>query len=81
MCLLYNHSLTLRGFSKATIKASLDQSKIDRRQFIKSELNENPEFFKAYPHMQTIFAVNEDATNVDERHQYEHDAHTGFKDI
>ncbi len=30
----------------------LDKSKVSRKKFIKQELIENPEFFKAYPHLQ-----------------------------
>lgn len=30
--------------------------KMSNRQFVESELKSNPEFFKAFPHLQTVFA-------------------------
>jgi len=41
-------------FSRADILKSLDKAKINRKTFIKKELTENPEFFKAFPHMQVL---------------------------
>jgi hypothetical protein len=41
-----------RMFSRADIVKGLDRSKVNRRAFIKKELKENPDFFKAFPHMQ-----------------------------
>lgn len=46
-----------RMFSRADILKSLDKTKINRKTFIKKELTENPEFFKAFPHMQAVFNV------------------------
>ncbi len=45
-----------RLFSRADIIKGLDKTKISRRAFIKKELTENPEFFKAFPHMQVVLA-------------------------
>jgi hypothetical protein len=44
-----------RFFSRADILKNLDKSKVSRKNFIKKELTENPEFFKAFPHMQSVF--------------------------
>ena len=61
---------------------SLDKSKLNRRVFIKKELTENPEFFKAFPHMQALFnakaadssrsGVNAE-DKIDENPKYYHD--------
>jgi len=48
-----------RMFSRADIIKNLDRSKISRKVFIKKELTENPEFFKAFPHMQGILPPKE----------------------
>ena len=53
-----------RMFSRADIIKGLDRTKVSRRVFIKKELTENPEFFKAFPHMQVVLGPkneNEDA--------------------
>lgn len=42
---------TMRAFSRASIIKDLDRSKVSRKKFITQELLENPEFFKAYPHL------------------------------
>ena len=80
---------SFRAFTRADIHASLDRTKVNRRLFIKKELTDNPEFFKAFPHMQTVFgaietgkrdnemsaeALNKDAT------PYQHDKQLSFKD-
>lgn len=56
---LFKHTVTYasqqtgqRMFSRADIIKGLDRSKVNRKAFIKKELTENPEFFKAFPHMQ-----------------------------
>ncbi len=54
-------SMSRRMFSRADIMKGLDKSKINRKTFIKKELTENPEYFKAFPHMQAIFNVKETA--------------------
>ena len=43
-----------RLFSRADIIKGLDRTKVSRKVFIKKELTENPEFFKAFPHLQGI---------------------------
>ena len=53
-------SQPVRMFSRADIIKGLDRNKVSRRAFIKKELTENPEFFKAFPHMQSVFNVKED---------------------
>ena len=68
-----------RMFSRADILKSLDKAKINRKTFIKKELTENPEFFKAFPHMQVLFNAkpaepgsnNED--KIDDNPKYFHD--------
>jgi hypothetical protein len=78
-----------RLFSRSDILKSLDKSKVNRKVFIKKELTENPEFFKAFPHMQAVFNVKpaepgatganaEDRIN--ENANYHHDQQVGFKD-
>ena len=56
---------------------------------MKKELTENPEFFKAYPHMQTILNVKDDKpgastmlkeNDIDDHPYYKKDAVIGFKD-
>ena len=76
-----------RMFSRADILKSLDKSKINRKTFIKKELTENPEFFKAFPHMQALFNAKPaevGGTNaedkIDENPKYYHDQQVGFKD-
>jgi len=59
-------ALPTRNFSRADIIKNLDKSKVSRRQFVKKELTENPEFFKAFPHMQTIFNVKKEKEELDE---------------
>lgn len=71
---------SLRTFSRAEILKSLDQSKIARRKFIKTELTENPEFFKAYPHLQQMYAVDEEKEEINEDMPYDHDLQMNFKD-
>lgn len=65
-----NSLANVRTFSRADIKAELDKTKIQRRVYYKNEMVENPEFFKAYPHMQVLFNVNEENTGVNERPLY-----------
>ena len=48
-CIAQGHGR--RMFSRADILKSLDKNKVNRKVFIKKELTENPEFFKAFPHM------------------------------
>ena len=80
-----------RMFSRADIIKGLDKSKISRRAFIKKELTENPEFFKAFPHMQVVLApkVEKEETsskkvsgeeNLADNAEYHEDMHLGFKD-
>ena len=81
-----------RLFSRADILKSLDKNKINRKAFIKKELTENPEFFKAFPHMQAIFNVKAGETQgsgaggsagedkLDDNPKYFHDQQVGFKD-
>lgn len=81
-----------RLFSRADILKSLDKNKINRKAFIKKELTENPEFFKAFPHMQAIFNVKAGETQgsatggsagedkLDDNPKYYHDNQVGFKD-
>lgn len=64
----------MRAFSRANIVKDLDKSKISRKAFVKKELTENPEFFKAYPHMQTVFAIDEEKEKLREHEPYRHDA-------
>jgi hypothetical protein len=47
---------------------------------LKHELTENPEFFKAYPHLQSMFAVDEEKDEIDENAKYQHDLSLKFKD-
>ena len=50
-------------FSSSTAK------KISNRQFVERELKENPEFFKAFPHLQQVFdesRIDEEVENVEE---------------
>jgi hypothetical protein len=76
-------------FSRADIMKGLDKSKVSRRAFVKKELTENPEFFKAYPHMQAIFTGKEDKPNastlskdndIEDHPYYKKDVVVGFKD-
>ena len=70
----------------------MDKSKVDRRNFVKKELVENPEFFKAFPHLQGILPSKEDEEKSmfvgegEKEHEeklskktYQHEAITGFK--
>jgi len=58
--LLSNQSTNGRRlFSRADIIKGLDKLKVSRKAFIKKELTENPEFFKAFPHMQGVFNVKQ----------------------
>ncbi len=56
-------SQPVRLFSRADIIKGLDRSKVSRRAFIKKELTENPEFFKAFPHMQAVFNMKEEGAS------------------
>jgi hypothetical protein len=94
---LFKHTNTIaasttgqRLFSRADIIKGLDKSKISRRAFIKKELTENPEFFKAFPHMQVVLAPKverEDTSskkvsgdeNPADAAEYHEDMHLGFK--
>ena len=69
----------MRHFSRADILKKLDKSKVSRRQYIKKELTENPEFFKAYPHLQSVFELKEDGEFYDQM-RYHHDKLLSFKD-
>jgi hypothetical protein len=78
-----------RLFSRSDILKSLDKSKVNRKVFIKKELTENPEFFKAFPHMQGVFSIKQGepgATGakaedrVNENMSYQHQETVGFKD-
>ncbi len=76
--------LALRAcaFSRADILKSLDKTKVSRKQFIKKELTENPEFFKAFPHLQGIFDQNEEPENKkkQDRVSYKEDMVLNFKE-
>lgn len=50
-------TIGLRMFSRADTIKHLNKAKVSRKGFIKKELTENPEFFKAYPHLQGILNV------------------------
>lgn len=52
-------SVGRRMFSRADILKNLDRSKVSRKAFIKKELTENPEFFKAFPHLQGVLPPKE----------------------
>ncbi len=77
-----------RMFSRSDIMKGLDKSKVSRKAFIKKELTENPEFFKAFPHMQTMFNVDTkqrgNATREEEKlvinPRYHEEARVAFKD-
>ena len=57
----FKSSIMTRFFSRSDILKSLDRAKVrPPKTFIKKELTENPEFFKAFPHMQAIFNVKEE---------------------
>ena len=86
-------SKPVRMFSRADIIKGLDRSKVSRRAFIKKELTENPEFLKAFPHMQVVFNIKEEGQGKMSRTpemeeddgltaqtKYEENAHLGFKD-
>ena len=69
-----------RMFSRSDILKSLDKNKINRKTFIKKELTENPEFFKAFPHMQALFNGKPAETGgsntddkIDDNPKYYHD--------
>lgn len=75
-------------FSRADIMKGLDKSKVSRRVFVKKELTENPEFFKAYPNMQVIFNGKDERPgasqlqtedDVDDHPYYKKDVVVGFK--
>jgi hypothetical protein len=59
---------------------SLDKSKVDRKVYVKKELTENPEFFKAFPHMQAIFNVDTEKEKLVDDPKYENNMPIGFKD-
>ena len=76
-------------FSRAEILKGLDKSKVSRKAFIKKELTENPEFFKAFPHMQSVLNVEAEDDNkggptsqdkISENPKYFNDVQLGFKD-
>jgi hypothetical protein len=81
-----------RFFSRADIIKGLDKSKVSRRVFAKKELTENPEFFKAFPHMQGIMNAKDDTVGksrtlnqsgddvLEEFPTYKKDVVLGFKD-
>ena len=48
------------NFSRADVLKKVDRSKVSRKNYIKKELTENPEFFKAFPHLQTILNIDDD---------------------
>jgi hypothetical protein len=47
---------------------------------LKKELTENPEFFKAFPHLQIMFNTKKDTDEIDENAPYHHDKVLGFKE-
>jgi hypothetical protein len=71
---------------------NLDKSKVNRKIFIKKELTENPEFFKAFPHMQGVLNADkgnvtsvsgssqEGETRIEEESKYYENEVLGFKD-
>lgn len=77
-----------RYFSRADILKGLNRDKVSRKTFIKKELTENPEFFKAYPHLQGIFNAKDDKSTsamqsedaLKDQVYYNHDVVTDFKD-
>jgi hypothetical protein len=79
-----------RMFSRADILKSLDRNKVNRKTFIKKELTENPEFFKAFPHMQALFSADKEESKggaatageeaIDENARYQENEQIGFKD-
>ena len=76
-----------RMFSRADILKSLDKSKVSRKDFIKKELTEKPEFFKAFPHMQVVLnekkqgEVNHNKEDMlTENPKYFENVQLGFKD-
>ena len=72
--------MSMRAFSRANIIKELDKSKISRKTFVKKELTENPEFFKAYPHMQSIYGVEEEREENRDEEPYQNDMQVSFKD-
>lgn len=76
--------LTARSFSRVDILKGLDKSKISRKAFIRKELTENPEFFKAYPHLQGLLNADkeEEGLGKAERREPEYfeDSTVGFKE-
>lgn len=65
---------SIRAFSKNEQKP-----KASRKEFIRRELTENPEYFKAYPHLQFMFEIK----NENELHdpvKYHHDKQIIVKD-
>jgi len=73
--------LPARSFARADIKKSLDPKKIGRREFLQTEITNNPEFFKAYPNYQSIFALNEETNEVDMNKPYNHEIRTSFNEL
>lgn len=74
-------TISHRFFARADIVKSLDKSKISRRAFVKRELTENPEFFKAFPNTQAILnEQNEEDEEGPEHYYYKHDAQVNFKE-
>ena len=69
-----------RLFGRGDILKSLDPTKTSRRQFLKKELVENPEFFKAFPNMQAVFNVDEEKEKLSDKAYYQHDMTLGFSE-
>jgi len=73
-----------RLFSRADILKTLDRTKVSRKAFIKRELLDNPEFFKAYPHMQGLFNADQEEEGLGKKESpdptYHEDSTVSFKD-
>ena len=63
------------AFSSSRLR---DPSKMSSRQFIERELKENPEFFKAFPHLQPVF---EEATKPNGEKKYLDKKIVNFSDL
>lgn len=79
-----NCNVQRRLFARADIRAALNKEKISKRKYIKTEITENPEFFKAYPHLQALTKefVGEEEENFEHQglaNEYAHDAVLKFK--
>ena len=70
--------MSRRAFSRADIRKGLDPHKVNRRAFIKKELTENPEFFKAFPSMQAVFNAREETGELADNLKYKEDSTVAF---